>query len=567
MGAIVVSPPEQGQLVSVRSRNWIVTEVAASTLPPERLQTGLEAPQHLLTLLSVEDDGLGEELNVIWELEPGARVVEKVALPDPTGFDPPDQLDAFLDAVRWGASSSADVQNIQAPFRSGIDIEDYQLDPVVRAIQMPRVNLLVADDVGLGKTIEAGMVGLELIIRHRARKILIVCPASLQVQWQEQMRDKFGLDFRIVDSNLMRELRRKRGIHVNPWNHFPRLITSIDFLKRERPLRLFREVLPGPDDPTYPRKFDLLIVDEAHNCAPSGRGRYATDSLRTQALRLLVPHFEHKLFLTATPHNGYPESFSALLELLDNQRFARCTTPDRKQLNAVMVRRMKSELPTKWDGSPRFPRRVLDPIEVPYTTDEKAVHAALQKYTELRSQRAKDTAESLATEFVLKTLKKRLFSSPAAFLATLDRHEKSLRQAKRATKIAYKPSIGILKQELDRIDEDYADDNEFDEATSDAVDAATLLFTEPNEDELALLKQMRQWAEKASGQLDSKAKCLIDWLSTHIRPNKKWTNERVIIFTEYRATQNWLKEVLAQHGFTGNDRLLTMYGGMAGPTH
>ena len=103
--------PEQGQMVSVRSRNWMVTDVSASTLPPERLQTGLESPQHLLTLSSVEDDGLGEELNVIWELEPGARVVEKVALPDPTGFDPPDRLDAFLDAVRWGASSSADVRN------------------------------------------------------------------------------------------------------------------------------------------------------------------------------------------------------------------------------------------------------------------------------------------------------------------------------------------------------------------------------------------------------------------------------------------------------------------------
>src|SRR5438094_695644 len=98
--------PEQGQMVSVRSRNWMVTDVSASTLPPERLQTGLESPQHLLTLSSVEDDGLGEELQVIWELEPGARVVEKVALPDPTGFDPPDRLAAFLDAVRWGASSS-----------------------------------------------------------------------------------------------------------------------------------------------------------------------------------------------------------------------------------------------------------------------------------------------------------------------------------------------------------------------------------------------------------------------------------------------------------------------------
>src|SRR5436190_3502084 len=345
MAVAVASPPEQGQLVSVRSRQWVVTDVRASTLPASALKPTFSGPQHLLTLASVEDDGLGEELQVIWEIEPGARVIEKVALPEPTGFDPPDKLDAFLDAVRWGAASTADVKNIQAPFRSGSDIEDYQLDPVVRAIQMPRVNLLIADDVGLGKTIEAGMTTLELIIRHRVRRVLVVCPASLQVQWKEQMRDKFGLDFRIVDSDLMKELRRKRGIHVNPWTHFPRLITSIDFLKRERPLRLFREVLPAEGESIYPRRFDLLILDEAHNCAPAGRGKYATDSLRTEAVRLLAPHFEHKLFLTATPHNGYPESFTALLELLDNQRLARGTSPDRTQPNAALARRPKSELP------------------------------------------------------------------------------------------------------------------------------------------------------------------------------------------------------------------------------
>jgi hypothetical protein len=315
MTSAPTSTPEQGQLVSVRSRIWIVNEVAPSTLPESGLH-GLGNSQTLVSLASVEDDGLGEEIQVVWELEPGTRINEDVALPEPTGFDPPDQLNAFLDAVRWGASSSADVHNIQSPFRSGIDIEDYQLDPVVRAIQMPRVNLLVADDVGLGKTIEAGMVALELIIRHRARKVLIVCPSSLQVQWQEQMRDKFGLDFRIVGSELMKELRRERGIHVNPWNHFPRLITPIDFLKRERPLRMFREILPGPNDPIYPRKFDLLIVDEAHNCAPSGRGKYATDSLRTKALRLLAPtsninSSSRPPRTTATPRASRPSSNSS----------------------------------------------------------------------------------------------------------------------------------------------------------------------------------------------------------------------------------------------------------------
>src|SRR5207248_141484 len=106
----------------------------------------------------------------------------------------PARLDAFLDAVRWGATSTADVRALQAPFRSGIEIEDYQLDPVVRAIEMPRVNLLIADDVGLGKTIEAGLVIQELIVRHRARRVLVVCPSSLQIKWRDEMRDKFGLE-------------------------------------------------------------------------------------------------------------------------------------------------------------------------------------------------------------------------------------------------------------------------------------------------------------------------------------------------------------------------------------
>lgn len=190
--------PEPGQLVELRQRRFGVTEVHASGLPDER--------QHRVHATSVEDDALGEEIQVVWEVEVAARVFERVELPAPTGgFDPPSRLDAFLDAVRWGASSQADLRSLQAPFRSGITIEDYQLDPLVRAVQMPRVNLLVADDVGLGKTIESGLVCQELILRHRARRVLVVCPSALQIQWRDQMRDKFGLEFCIVDSALMDE--------------------------------------------------------------------------------------------------------------------------------------------------------------------------------------------------------------------------------------------------------------------------------------------------------------------------------------------------------------------------
>ncbi|MGB3516577.1 MAG: DISARM system SNF2-like helicase DrmD, partial [Elainellaceae cyanobacterium] len=554
----LISIPEQGQLVDVRQSRFVVTDIQQTIPLQSPVMSGLPTAQHLVTLASVEDDELGNELQVIWELEAGAHVYEKSELPEPTGFDSPDRLDAFLDAVRWGAASTADIRNVQSPFRSGIDIEDYQLDPVVRAIQMPRVNLLVADDVGLGKTIEAGLVAQELILRQRVRRILVVCPSSLQVQWQEQMRDKFGLDFRIVDSALMKDLRRRRGIHVNPWTHFPRLITSIDFLKRDRPLRLFREVLPAEGESIYPRRFDLMIVDEAHNVAPSGSGKYAIDSQRTAAIRLLEPHFEHKLFLTATPHNGYPESFTALLELLDHQRFARGVKADPNQLQVVMVRRLKRELPPHWDGTPRFPERRLEAIAVDYSPEEREVHQQLQQYTELRRQGAKDDATELyATEFVLKLLKKRLFSSPEAFRSTLEQHRQSLESATRKKSARFaKPSVGILRRQLEQVEEEFADDGVYEEATEDAIASSTRLFRAPSPEEQRLLNAMQQWADAASRQPDSKAQKLLDWITTVIAPlaqSKKgaggecreWSDQRVIIFTEYRATQKWLYDLLA----------------------
>src|SRR5688500_6355051 len=119
-----IAAPDQGQLVDVRQRRYIVADVAKSTLPADPLQNGNSAPQHLITLSSVEDDALGEELQVIWEIEPGTSVTEKASLPEPVGFDDPARLDAFLDAVRWGAASSADVRALLSPFRSGIEIED-----------------------------------------------------------------------------------------------------------------------------------------------------------------------------------------------------------------------------------------------------------------------------------------------------------------------------------------------------------------------------------------------------------------------------------------------------------
>ncbi|MCC6808074.1 MAG: DEAD/DEAH box helicase [Deltaproteobacteria bacterium] len=539
--------PVPGQLVEVRRSRFVVTDVRESTFALAAQQK----PQHVVGLSSVEDVDLGSPLEVVWEIEPGARVHENAGLPDPrSGFDPPRRHQAFLDAVRWGAIASADAKVLQAPFRSGIQVETYQLEPVVRALSMPRVSLLLADDVGLGKTIESGLVLQELTLRHRVRTALVVCPAALCLQWRDHMRDKFGLEFRIVDAELMRELRRARGLRCNPWTHFPRLIVSIDYLKRDRPLRLMKEVLPSQAE-SFPRRFDLLIVDEAHHVAPSGVGRYAIDSLRTQAVRTIVPHFEHKLFLSATPHNGYAESFSALLELLDDQRFHRGVEPNKEQLHAVMVRRLKSEI-VNWDDTPRFPKRELAHLEVAYPDAEREAHALLERYSVLRREVAASARAVNAAEFVTKLLKKRLFSSPAAFLSTLEKHRATVEGKRHAAS----------RRDYDRFDDDDLLDDEYDEAESEVLFAASGDLPALSQEEKTLVDKLTKWARSATAKGDAKLDALFAWLEANICKKRKWGDERAIIFTEYRTTQNWLLEQLASAGLAGENRVLMLYGGM-----
>lgn len=547
--------PEQGQIVRVRQRVFTVTEVRTSALPTATT----EIPMSLVTLASVEDDALGETIQVLWETEPGTQIIERAELPTPHMFDSAERLDAFLDAVRWGSASQADRAHLQAPFRSGIQLEDYQLNPLVRAVQMPRVSLLIADDVGLGKTVEAGLVIQELISRNRARSVLVICPAGLLYHWRDQMREKFGLDFRIINTDTMRELRRTRGLHVNPWAHFPRLITSMDFIKRERPLRLFHESVQGKPD--YPRPFDILVIDEAHNVSPSGSGQYALDSQRTSAVREIVPYFEHHIFLSATPHNGFPESFSALLELLDNQRFARGVPPNRQQLDAVMVRRLKRDLKDDY-GNPRFHPRQIIPLEVAYTDSERQAHAVLRQYAEMRRQRASSREAEYASEFIYKLLKKRLLSSPEAFRATLEVHRASAQRPHGGESAKPESSIGILRRQIAQTEEDYADDDELENANQGAVATASSTIPRLTADEAALLDHMLQWATDASERPDSKTSRLIEWLRGIVKPNGVWNNERVILFTEYRATQKWLQNMLVSAGLADRERLALIYGGM-----
>ena len=542
--------PEPGQLVEVRRRQWVVTQVDSSGAFRK-----LDQIEHLVTLESIDEDSSGEELQVIWQLEVGAKILEKAGLPNITGYDPNYKLDAFLDAVRWGAASNADRKFLQAPFRSGITIEDYQLDPLVRAIDMARVNLLIADDVGLGKTIEAGLVIQELLIRHRARTVLVVCPASLQVKWQMEMQEKFGLEFRIVDTEYVRMLRRERGLQTNPWTSYPRLITSMDWIKSGEGLRLLKDILPPQI--TYPRKFDILVVDEAHNVAPAAAAAYSLPSQRTQVIQRLTPHFTHHLFLTATPHNGYQESFTSLLELLDDQRFAKTVMPNEQQLQQVMIRRLKNSI-VDANGNPVFPKRELKCLEIDYTPEEEEVHQLLREFTESRMRSVADSRFAYGTKFVHILLKKRLFSSPAAFAKTLAKHQETLMGKRKERKTDHFDNR-ILHRAIMKAEEEVANETIVDEAVGEVLQLDAELTTPLTAEQNVLLNKLLTWAEREKNRVDSKAKAILDWINKYLKTDGKWNNKRVILFTEYRDTHAWLHNILVHNGVK-NEALMLLHG-------
>ncbi|MGH9324560.1 MAG: SNF2-related protein, partial [Vicinamibacteria bacterium] len=342
--------PHPGNIVRVRHRQYLVEDVVPPPHPGEHT---------LIKLVCLDDDNQGRKLQVLWEIELGARIEspETHGLRHITQIDEPRHFAAYFHALKWSATTAADGRLFQAPFRAGIKLLNHQLTPLRKALELPRANLFIADDVGLGKTIEAGLVLQELILRQRVDFVLIVCPATICLQWRDEMERRFGLHFEIYNRAFMARRRQERGFAVNPWTTHARFVISHQTLRR-----------PEYRDPllqhlgTRARK-SLLVLDEAHTAAPATATKYAIDSRITKVIRDVAPRFENRLFLSATPHNGHSNSFSALLELLDPQRFTRgVSVRGTKELEPVMVRRLKEDL--RKLGIEGFPERKVVQIDL-----------------------------------------------------------------------------------------------------------------------------------------------------------------------------------------------------------
>lgn len=541
--------PDIGQIVSVRGANWAVTEVQQQGLGRSSADDSIQQLQHAVTLQSVEDDRLGHELRVVWELEPGRSSSAHRGLPaeiDPNRFDDPNKLAAFVDALRWGAITSADDQTVQAPFHSGANVEAYQLEPLKRALANPRANLLLADDVGLGKTIEAGLVIQELFLRHRARTAIIVCPAGLCLKWQDEMDQKFGLHFEVVNSETMKQVRRSHGLHANPFKLFPRIIVSMAWLPGQRAQRQLRDAFSATTERFV---FDILVVDEAHHVAPSspkhtdkvGRERrgYAVDSQRTRAVRDLAERVEHRLFLSATPHNGYTESFTALLEMIDPQRFVRSNKIDPKALHEIAVRRLKRDL----REAKGFQEREVKALRYDPTADEGVAYERLLAFTRRRNRAVAGTPGTVsAKDMATLLLKKRFFSSPVAFARTVDVYKDTRVQGLNVDfEAAYDEILGFGADDLEEGKDDQPELQTLQEAKG-ALPALT-------DEDLADLDWLSSWGHSYDGRPDSRLSALIADLNAYVRAGEDWLNERVVVFTEYVDTLEWIRTILRQEGF------------------
>src|ERR1039457_3506769 len=564
--------PQPGQIVAVRQRLYLVEESVPAVNPSDSA---------LVRLSCVDDDAHGQALEVLWDHELDAQAVtgeawETIAS---RGFDPPARFSAYFNTLRWNCVTSTDPNLLQSPFRAGIRLDAYQLEPLRKALRLPRVNLFIADDVGLGKTIEAGLIARELLMRKKVRDIVVSCPPSMLLQWKEELDARFGLRFEILDKDYLQKVRRERGFGVNPWTTHSRFLISQRLLIDESYASSLKDWLG-----TF-RPGSLLILDEAHHAAPSSGQRYAIDSHITRAVRDLAPKFEHRLFLSATPHNGHSNSFTALLELLDPQRFFRGMKIPKKMLDDVMVRRLKDDLRKICGGFPE--RKVLqENIDgLPDNAPELRLATLLDEYRgtrELRLRGETRRAQS-ASGLLICGLQQRLLSSVEAFSKTLYVHRRTVKKQREAA-LAHEATAmirgdlltGSVASDDDRAllsEQELAAEKE---AQIIAASEASLgKSTAASEGELfaqeqELLDQMTELAESSRALPDARVKKLVDWIRSQMCPDigavgAKWNNIRVIIFTEWDDTRRYLVQQLTA-AISDSDRAGERIAVFHGPT-
>lgn len=385
-----------GAIVRARGREWVV-------------QPDSEAPIYSLLPLGSTSD---EATRLHAELEPIESAT--FAAPDPTKPGDANCCRLLRDAARLATRHAA------GPYRSfarlGFEPRPYQLVPLIMALRLEPVRLLIADDVGIGKTIEALLIARELFDRREIEGFSVLCPPHLAEQWQKELREKFHIEAELVLASTTPQLERRLTGTQTIFERFPFTVVSLDYVKSQRRSREFLQTCP-----------DLVIVDEAHTCTPAGGIGRAARQMRFELLRgLAAKAKQHMILTTATPHSGNADAYESLLGLLDerfgpNGALARGLGDDKardRELARRFVQRRRPDI-VHYLGDTKFPERVE-------TTERYELSPAMQALVEdvasfagrYRSAKASVQVQRTRAWAVL-TLFQSIASSPAAAAATL----------------------------------------------------------------------------------------------------------------------------------------------------
>ncbi len=528
-----------GEIVKARDRLWRIDQII---IKEKKIKDELKK----FTLYSVSNiTGQPSSQLLIPDIEP----IEKSTVPNPSAdkIGSPGYQRLLLDAIKldliYGTTSFISLQN------SKVIPISYQMVPVLMALNLKNTRLLLADDVGLGKTIESGLILQELLGRKRINRVLFVTPANLREQWQTILKHFFGIDAVIMSRRNRRQLESELLVGGNPWGYYNFVITSIDYGKR-----------PGIREEILQFEWDMIVIDEAHNVMRPHLGSNDETSKSFKQsygfARALADQkkFPHLLLLTATPHNGYKDSFASLLEMInpDIVKYGK-TLMDVEinrdlAINYICQRRRKdvvSWLANRKDKKRIFPERDSDEVYINPSQKFYDCFEFVNEFSNHVLSRGKDDPEEKKkfSYWTILHFHKRAISSPNALKCSVENRLGELEKKINKNFMAINSETDSFIS-TEEAAQSVMDGYETDRLTEEELDRRNdiLAFSKKAED-LVKEKQLLRKVKKAAIELmkeDNKLNQLIE----HILPRRFKISKKIIIFTRYIDTLTYILENL-----------------------
>lgn len=477
-----------GMRVMIRGEEWMIKKIENNTLGNKALYvvglSRLVKDQEAIFLDDLEKDNI--------EIVDPTKVK---LVPDDSPYFRKSRL--FIES-QWRQKIPTD-SKIHVGDKAAMDLMTYQLTPSQVSLSKPRQRILIADTVGLGKTLEAGILMSELIARGKGKRILVVTVKSMMTQFQKEMWNRFTIPLVRLDSSKIQSIRSKMPSNANPFFYpgYDKTIISIDTLKNDLEYRTHLENA----------WWDIIVIDEAHNVAKRGK-----NSARHKLADLLATRSDTLIMLSATPHDGRAESFASLMNMLDPTAIANPEEYTKDDISDLCIRRFKKDIQSEVAGA--FKEREISVMECAASAaEEYAFDIFACMHLDMDEKKTKGNKDRL-----FKTnLEKSMFSSPAA-------------------------CISSIKERIKRLEKKYG-----------SIDVA----------DITKLREFQEALEKIDAKSFSRYAKLVELLKgSEYNWNANKSDDRIVIFTERIETMKYVAENLRKDLGLSAEQVQTMYGGM-----